>query len=94
MGKLSVALSTSIAVKEYLEIRFVKAHFSIFQSCDTNKKVDFLACDPIWTFHTLFESENERQKIEPAPILLPRASRNFTNVKTRKEKKYIIGLQR
>ena len=42
---------------------------------------------------TLFESENERQKIEPVPILLPRASRNFPDVKTRKEKKSKIGLQ-
>ena len=32
---------------------------------------------------TLFESENERQKIEPVPILLPRASRKFPDVKTR-----------
>ena len=32
---------------------------------------------------TLFESENERQKIEPVPIPLPRASRNFPDVKTR-----------
>ena len=38
---------------------------------------------------TLFESENERQKIEPVPIPLPRASRNFPDVKTRN-----IGLQR
>ena len=36
--------------------------------------------------NTLFESENERQKIEPVPILLPRASRNFPDVKTRNEK--------
>ena len=35
--------------------------------------------------HTLFESENERQKIEPVPIRLPRASRNFPDVKTRNE---------
>ena len=34
---------------------------------------------------TLFESENERQKIEPVPIPLPRASRNFPDVKTRNE---------
>ena len=38
--------------------------------------------------YTLFESENERQKIEPVPIPLPRASRNFPNVKTRNEKKF------
>ena len=37
---------------------------------------------------TLFESENERQKIEPVPIPLPRASRNFPNVKTRNEKQF------
>ena len=34
---------------------------------------------------TLFESENERQKIEPVPIPLPRASRNFPDVKTRND---------
>ena len=34
---------------------------------------------------TLFESENERQKIEPVPIPLPRASRNFPDFKTRNE---------
>ena len=33
--------------------------------------------------HTLFKSENERQKIEPLPIPLPRGSRNFPDVKTR-----------
>jgi hypothetical protein len=37
--------------------------------------------------YTLFESESERQKIEPVPIPLPRASRNFPDVKTRNEKK-------
>ena len=36
-------------------------------------------------YHTLFESENERQKIDPVPIPLPRASRNFPNVKTRND---------
>ena len=35
--------------------------------------------------NTLFESENERQKIEPAPIPLPRASRSFPDVKTRND---------
>jgi hypothetical protein len=35
--------------------------------------------------NTLFESENERQKIEPVPIPIPRASRNFPDVKTRNE---------
>ena len=34
---------------------------------------------------TLFESENERQKIEPVPISLPKASRNFPDVKTRND---------
>ena len=38
--------------------------------------------------NTLFESENERQKIEPVPILLPRASRNFPDVKTRNENSF------
>ena len=35
--------------------------------------------------NTLFESENKRQKIEPVPIPLPRASRNFPDVKTRNQ---------
>ena len=35
--------------------------------------------------YTLFESENKRQKIEPVPIPLPRASRNFPDVKTRND---------
>ena len=39
------------------------------------------------TEYTLFESENEWQKIEQVPIPLLRASRNFPNVKTRDEKK-------
>ena len=34
---------------------------------------------------TLFESENEWQKIEQVPIPLPRASRNFPDVKARNE---------
>ena len=36
-------------------------------------------------FDTLFESENERQKIEPVPLLLPRASMKFPDVKTRND---------
>jgi hypothetical protein len=36
---------------------------------------------------TLFESEDEWQKIEQVPIPLPRASRNFPDVKKRNEKK-------
>ena len=44
---------------------------------------------------TLFESENDWQKIEQVPIPLPRASMNFTDVKTRNEKKKsIIALWR
>ena len=39
----------------------------------------------ISSLFTLFESENERQKIEPVPIPLPRVSRNFPDVKTRSE---------
>ena len=35
---------------------------------------------------TLFETENERQKTKPVPILLPRAFRNFPDVKTRNKK--------
>ena len=33
---------------------------------------------------TLFESENEWQKTKQVPIPLPRASRNFPDIKTRK----------
>ena len=40
---------------------------------------------PVGLNGTLFESENERQKIEPVPIPLLRASRNFPDVKTRNE---------
>ena len=47
-----------------------------------------------YTKITLFESENERQKIEPVPIPLPRASRNFPDVKTRNDFFFIIGLRR
>ena len=36
-------------------------------------------------WHTLFKSENERQKIKPVPIPLPWASRNFPDVKTRND---------
>ena len=35
--------------------------------------------------YTLFETENERQKTKPVPILFPRASRNFPDVKTRND---------
>ena len=35
----------------------------------------------------MFENENERQKTEQVPIPLPRASRNFPDVKTRNKKK-------
>ena len=42
----------------------------------------------------MFGSENERQKIEPLPIQLPRGSRNFPNVKTRNDFFFIIGLLR
>ena len=35
--------------------------------------------------NTLFKGENERHKIEPVPIPLPRASRNFPDVKTRND---------
>ena len=33
----------------------------------------------------MFETENERKKTKPVPISLPRASRNFPDVKTRKK---------
>ena len=42
----------------------------------------------------MLDSENEWQKIEQVPIPLRRAFRNFPNVKTRNEKKSIIGLWR
>jgi hypothetical protein len=44
-------------------------------------------------YFTLSENENEWQKTEPVPILLPRASWNFPNAKTIETKKsLIIGL--
>jgi hypothetical protein len=36
----------------------------------------------------LFKSENDRQKTDPVPIPLPRACRNFPDVKKRNGKKY------
>ena len=45
----------------------------------------FLSLNEKISLSTLFESESERQKIEPVPIPLPRASRNFPDVKTRNE---------
>ena len=53
----------------------------------------FSTDDDTYLPNTLFESENEWQKIEQGPIPLPRASRNFPDVKTRNEKNSIIGLQ-
>ena len=37
--------------------------------------------------YTLFECENEWQKIEKAPIPLPRAFKNFPDVRTRNKQK-------
>ena len=53
------------------------------QSCmDGHSIYDCFKCLAI---HTLFESVNERQKIEPVPIPLPRASRNSPDVKTKND---------
>ena len=43
------------------------------------------------TVHIVTLFENEWQRTKPVPIPLPRACRNFPKVKTRNEKKYIIG---
>ena len=40
------------------------------------------------------KNRNERQKIEPVPLPLPRASRNFSAVKTRNKKNPMLGLRR
>ena len=45
----------------------------------------FSTDDDTYLPNTLFESENEWQKIEQVPIPLPRASRNFPDVKTKNE---------
>ena len=37
------------------------------------------------SYFTLFESENERQKIEPVPILLLRGARSFFDAKKMKK---------
>jgi hypothetical protein len=47
--------------------------------------LEMLQESPISGINTLFETENERQKTKPVTILLPRASRNFPDVKTRNE---------
>ena len=44
------------------------------------------------TQFTLFESENEWQKIEQVPTPIPRAFRNFLDVKTRNKKISIIEM--
>ena len=44
------------------------------------------------TQFTLFESENEWQKIEQVPTPIPRAFRNLLDVKTRNKNISIIGL--
>ena len=44
------------------------------------------------TQFTLFESENEWHKIEQVPTPIPRAFRNFLDVKTRNKNISIIGL--
>ena len=36
----------------------------------------------------MFENYNEWQKTEQVPILIPRATRNFPNAKTRNKKKF------
>ena len=62
--------------------------------CDLKKQknaLGYILCQGGHQACTLFESENERQKIEPVPIPFPRASRNFPNVKTKNEKNSIIG---
>ena len=41
---------------------------------------------PKFSGRTMFKNENERQKTKQVPIPLPRASRNFPDVKTRNEK--------
>ena len=62
----------------------------------------FSAAQALHIFHrfselsliTLFESKNEREKIEPVPIGLPRTSRNFPDFKTRNGKKIYNWLWR
>ena len=44
--------------------------------------------------YTMFENKNERQKTKQVPSPLPRASRNFPDVKTRNDFFFIIGLWR
>ena len=48
----------------------------------------------VYIINTMFETENECQKTEPVPIPLPRASRNFPDVKPRNNFFSIIGHQR
>ena len=52
-----------------------------------NWNLALLIFENLGKYVTLFESENEWQKIEQVSIPYPRASRNFPDVKTRNEKK-------
>ena len=61
------------------------------QTIGCRDESDFIFLSWYWgaaSKHTMFENENERQKTEQVPIPLPRASRNFPDVKTRNEKKF------
>ena len=52
----------------------------------------YVSCE-LFLRNTLFETENEWQKTEPVPIPLPRASRNFPDVKTYiqvQKKKFLV----
>ena len=75
----TIFCSTTLDDKNIVSIVFIFAsEASTFIHSETQQYSNYF---------TLFESENEWQKIEQVPLPLPRASRNFHNVKTRNEKK-------
>ena len=99
-GKLTIYFTRTFtipAIFQALFIRFLKRIWCIpgISCCKPQITWSPFSCIPyvpavyipsnIGIHITLIESENERQKIEPVPIPLPRASRNFPDVKTRNE---------
>ena len=83
-------LQTVFAAKVCTYVLFARGMYSVRNICMYNNiDSSILLCSLLLytelSCPTLFESVNEKQKIEPVPIPLPRASRNSPDVKTRNE---------
>ena len=66
-------------------IKFPKKDSLLFKPAKSNyeTRLKRFSIIKLQSFITLFETENKWQKTKPVPIPLPRASRNFPDVKTR-----------